>query len=227
MVKLLFPQANAGERTGTGKITKNIYRQIILKDNVYMADSNLNGNFKINSPRSTIEIVLPDGRVYTGERGATLEVLLQMLPEWDNPPIMGAVVNGELKELTSTIEMDARIRLITMQDDDGARIYRRSITFLLEAAFEELFPDHLMTLDHSVSAGGYYCQVSKGEPLTNQDLNQLRKRMRELVDANLPFERQLVPLAEVVDYFNSKGFERQASIAEIPAEGISRVLSRG
>ena len=86
--------------------------------------------------------------------------LLKQLPEWDNPPIMGAVVNGELRELTYAIEMDARIRLVTMEDDDGARIYRRSITFLLEAAFEELFPDIMMTLDHSVSAGGYYCQVS-------------------------------------------------------------------
>jgi len=90
-----------------------------------MADSDLNGHLKVNSPRLTIEIVLPDGRVYTGKRSASLAELLQMLPEWDNPPIMGAVVNGELKELTATIEMDARVRLITMKDDDGARIYRR------------------------------------------------------------------------------------------------------
>ncbi len=191
----------------TGKNPEIYYRQTKLKGDVYMADSNLNGNYKINSPRTTIEIVLPDGRVYTGNRGATLADLLKMLPEWDNPPIMGAVVNGELKELTSTIEMDARIRLITMQDDDGARIYRRSITFLLEAAFEELFPDSLMTLDHSVSAGGYYCQVSKGEPLNKKDLDKLKARMRELVDANLPFERQLVPLAEVIAYFESKGLK--------------------
>jgi len=169
-----------------------------------MADSNLNGHLKVNSPRLTIEIVLPDGRVYTGKRGASLAELLQMLPEWDNPPIMGAVVNGELKELTATIEMDARVRLITMKDDDGARIYRRSITFLLEAAFEELFPDRLMTLDHSVSAGGYYCQVNKGTQLVHGELTRLEQRMRELVEADISFERQLVPLDEVIAYFESK-----------------------
>lgn len=170
-----------------------------------MAELNLNEHPKVNSPRKTVEIVLPDGRVYTGKRGALLADLLRELPEWDNPPIMGAVVNGELRELTTVIEMDARVRLVTMKDDDGARIYRRSITFLLQAAFEELFPDILMTLDHSVSAGGYYCQVNRNEPLTTQELERLHKRMRELVDADLPFERQLVPLKEVEAYFTSRG----------------------
>lgn len=177
-----------------------------------MAESNLNGSLKVNSSRPTIEIVLPDGRVYTGKRGAPLAELLKMLPEWDNPPIMGAVVNGELKELTHTVEMDARVSLITMKDDDGARIYRRSITFLLEAAFEELFPDSLMTLDHSVSAGGYYCQVSKGNPLTNGELERLEKRMRELVEEDLPFERQLVPLDDVIVYFESKGLKDKVQL---------------
>ncbi len=162
-------------------------------------------NGKVKSTRPTIEIVLPDGRVYTGKRGSTLADLFKMLPEWDNPPIMGAVVNGELRELTYSVEMDARIRLVTMEDDDGARIYRRSITFLLEAAFEELFPDVVMTLDHSVSAGGYFCQIVDHEPLTDGDLHLLLKRMRELVDADLPFERQLVPLNDAIAYFESKG----------------------
>ena len=170
-----------------------------------MVDQGMNGTIKINSPRKTIEIVLPDGRVYTGNRGASLEELCRMLPEWDNPPIMGAVVNGELRELTTTIEMDARVRLVTMEDDDGARIYRRSITFLLEAAFEELFPDILMTLDHSVSAGGYYCQIDRQKPLTEAELERLKNRMLELVKMDQPFERQLVPLQDAVDYFKARG----------------------
>lgn len=163
-----------------------------------------NNNQKVNSTRSTIELVLPDGRVYTGKRGAALIELLQVLPEWDNPPIMGAVVNGELRELTYPLEMDARIRLVTMEDDDGARIYRRSITFLLEAAFEELFPESLMTLDHSVSAGGYYCQVVGRDPLTTTDLARLLKRMKDFVAADIPFERQVVPLDDAIAYFQSK-----------------------
>ena len=161
-------------------------------------------NGRIHSDRKTIELILPDGRVYTGDRGATLEVLLKTLSEWDNPPIMGAVVNGELRELTYPIEIDSRIRLVTMADDDGARIYRRSITFLLEAAFEELFPEVTMTLDHSVSAGGYFCQVAEGDTITNSDLERLKLRMQSLIDQNLSFDRTTVPLQDAISYFQEK-----------------------
>ena len=57
-------------------------------------NSKLVTNGKIHSDRKTIELILPDGRVFTGERGASLEKLLKALPEWDNPPIMGAVVKA-------------------------------------------------------------------------------------------------------------------------------------
>lgn len=169
------------------------------------ANINDSPSSKVQSGRPTIEIILADGRVYTGQRGATLETLLQMLPEWDNPPIMGAVVNGELRELTFAIELDSRIRLITMGDDDGSRIYRRSITFLMEAAFEELFPEAHMTLDHSVSSGGYYCQVFSKNEFTIHEIKQLKKRMKELVEENLQFTRKTVPLDEAINYFQSKG----------------------
>lgn len=181
----------------------------------------LNGDSqqKINSLRRTVELVLPDGRVFTGSRGATLAELLGELPEWDNPPVMGAIVNGELRELTYPIEMDARIRLVTMEDDDGARIYRRSITFLLEAAFEDLFPLKKMTLDHSVSAGGYYCQVSDGDPLTPQDVKNLLVRMQEMVAADYPFERQLVPLEDAITYFRNRGLDDKVQLLKYRQKG--------
>ncbi len=98
---------------------------------------------------------------------------LKKLPEWENPPIVGAIVNGDLRELTYPIEMDMRVRPVTMSDADGARIYRRSITFLLEAAFEELFPHADLIIDHSVSSGGYYCEVTGRLPLQAEELQQL------------------------------------------------------
>ncbi len=165
------------------------------------------GAGSIISARKTIEIVLPDGRVYTGARGSSLLELLKMLPEWETPPIMGAIVNGELRELTYTIDMDARVRPVTMAEDDGARIYRRTITFLLEAAFEENFPDVKMTLDHSVSAGGYYCEVFGRPPLTEKELGILQKRMEELAKEDLPIDRKTVPLQEAIEYFQQKGYE--------------------
>ncbi len=101
--------------------------------------------------RDLVEIHLPDGRSFEGPRGLPVGIFLRALPEWDNPPIVGAVVNDELRELTYPIDIESRVRPITMAEADGARIYRRSITFLLEAAFEELFPNDDLIVDHSVA----------------------------------------------------------------------------
>jgi uridine kinase len=162
------------------------------------------------APRPTVEVHLADGRVLSGPRNMSIGTFLRALPEWNSrDPIVGAVVNGELRELTYAIEMDARVRLVTMSDSDGSRIYRRSITFLLEAAFEDLFPAADISIDHSLSSGAFFCKVINRQPLSKAELNAVEDHMRELVRADLPFERKIVPLQEAIDYFQSKNqFEK-------------------
>ena len=92
-------------------------------------------------PRDTVEVHLPDGRVLQGKRSTKIETFLKTLPEWENPQVVAAIINGSLRELTYPIKMDADVKLVTEQEADGARIYRRSLTFLLKAAFDQLFPD--------------------------------------------------------------------------------------
>jgi uridine kinase len=92
-----------------------------------------------------------------------------------------------------------------MSMPDGARIYRRSLTFLLEMAFSDLYPDANLFVDHSVASGGYYCQVMDRPPLSELELQAVENRMRELVAADLPFRRVQVPLEEAIDYFRKKG----------------------
>jgi len=101
--------------------------------------------------------------------------------------------------------MDARVTPLTMSDADGARIYRRSLTFLLEAAFSQIFPDAILTIDHSVSSGGYFCQVSGHKPLTEAQVKKVEKRMREIVKADEDFKREVVPLDEAIEYFKRVG----------------------
>ena len=159
------------------------------------------------TPRNTVEIVLPDGEVLCGPRNAPVGKFLKLLEKQDIPPIVGAIVNGELRELTYPIKMDASVRPVTMGEADGMRIYRRSLTFLLETAFDHLFPGGILTVDHSVASGGYYCQVSGLPPLSKEELSDLQTHMRELVEADLCFQRREMPLEEAVEYFKAKGAE--------------------
>ncbi|MGE5123726.1 MAG: hypothetical protein ACM3H7_04355, partial [Acidobacteriaceae bacterium] len=162
--------------------------------------------FEFVTPRPDVEIHLPDGRVICGPRGAAVGKFLSALVTPGAAPIVGAIVNEELRELTFPIKLDSKVTPISMEDADGMLIYRRSLTFLLEAAFEELFPDATLTIDHSVSSGGYYCEVSDHTPLTDQQLSDLKAHMRSIVEEDLPFTKREVPLAEAVAYFDAKGY---------------------
>ncbi len=154
--------------------------------------------------RETVQIHLPDGRVLEGPRGTQLETFLKDLSD-PEAPIVGAVVNWELRELTYPIEMDSDVRLVTMAEPDGMRFYRRSLTFLLAVAFEELFPDAKLYVEHSVSSGGYFCQVSGHEPLDEEELDRLETYMRQLVEEDLPFAKSQVAVDKAIAYFEEKG----------------------
>ncbi|GAB4416250.1 MAG: nucleoside kinase [Anaerolineales bacterium] len=164
-------------------------------------------DIQISQPRPQVEVHLPDGRVLSGPRGAQVVDFLQVIAdELDAPPV-AAIVNGHLKELTFPIKMEATVAPVTMADPDGARIYRRSLTFLLEMAFAQLFPEGVLTIDHSVSFGGYYCQVSGRQALSESELEALKVRMKELVAADLPFERKEIPLEEAIRSFEERGYD--------------------
>src|SRR5215208_1819349 len=150
-------------------------------------------------PRTSVEIQLPDGRVLSGPRGARVGKFLETLEY--GAQLIAAIVNGDLRELTYPIHIESRVMPVTMSDPDGARIYRRSLTFLLEMAFTDLFPDATLFVDHSVASGGYYCQVTGHKTLSETELESLKVHMRELVGADLPFERNEVPLQEAIEYF--------------------------
>ena len=163
-------------------------------------------------PSSTVQIHLPDGRVFTGPRGTPIGEFLKPLPEFSEPPIMGAIVNDVLRELTFPIELEAEVKPVTMTDGDGARIYRRSVTFLMVTAFKELFPDAALLVDHSVASGGFYCEIMDRGPLTQEELFNLDARMRELVALDLPFEKHLVPLEEAVEYFKKENLTEKVRL---------------
>jgi len=158
---------------------------------------------RIIQPRSHVEAILPDGRVLSALRGTWVGSFFEKITTDLPAPAVAAVVNGELHELTYPIQMESRISPITMADADGARIYRRSLTFLLEVAFSSLFLGSNLLIDHSVASGGYYCHLQGREPLNALELSQLESKMRDLVKADQPFIRQETPLPEAIAYFES------------------------
>jgi uridine kinase len=157
---------------------------------------------------------LNDGRIAEAEPGATLEEFACALNEHSELPYIAALVNNDLRELSMPVWQDVDVQFIDLTDKDGMRIYRRSLVFLLVAAVGELFPGARLHVDHSMIFGGLYCRPEGRPPFTLQELEQLRARMQDMVERNLPIERTEMSIEQAAREFRERGDEEKASLLE-------------
>lgn len=162
---------------------------------------------KITQPNPNVEVHLPNGKTLIGPRGAKVGEFLAQVRDDFVAPIVAAIINNQIHELTFPIKTESSCIPVTMDTADGARIYRRSLIFLLEVAFSKTFPVGYLNIDHSVSSGGYYCEVDGREPLSQQELEQLSQTMQALVKDDIPFERSEIPIQDAIEYFKQNGYE--------------------
>jgi uridine kinase len=162
---------------------------------------------QITTPNPNIELHLPNGTTLLGPRGKPVGEFLEPVKGDFPAQIVAAIINNQIHELAYPVDFEANCQPVTMDTADGARIYRRSLVFLLEMVFAELFPTGRLNIDHSVSSGGYFCDVVELERFTQRELDALEDRMRILVEEDHPFERREVPIQEAIDYFAKRGFE--------------------
>jgi uridine kinase len=156
-------------------------------------------------PRDHAQVWLDDGRVFEGPIGTPLEAFIQAAGSDPEAPTVAALINHELRELTYRVEADVEVTPITMADSDGFRIYRRSLAFLLVTAAHDLFPEAKILVDHSLTFGGYFCQVQGHAPFSAEELAQIEARMQALVARDEPIRKERVPLNEAIDLFAARG----------------------
>ena len=164
-----------------------------------------NLNIHMAQPRDTAQVWLDDGRVFEGPVGTPLEEFIQVAGSDPMAPTVAALIDHELRELTYRVESDVEVTPITMDHSDGFRIYRRSLAFLLVTAVHELFPEATVYVDHSLTFGGYFCQVQDRQPFSEEELAQIESRMREIVEADEPILKTRVPLSEAIALFEARG----------------------
>lgn len=163
-------------------------------------------------PRSSVQVHLPDGRIFAGPTGASLEAFIRHAWSRRQAPVMAAVVNGHLSELSQPVNEDIHVQPVTMSDSDGMRIYQRSLAFLLVAAAHELFPDARVLVDHSLTMGGLFCEVMGRPPLSADEVAQLNQRMHEIAAADEPIVRRNVPVSTAIAMFEKQGDQDKVNL---------------
>lgn len=162
--------------------------------------------------RQTVQTRFPDGSAFEGPIGTTIEAFIEVARPEGNGRIVAALVNGRLRELSVPLHADADIIPVTTASSDGARIYRRSLCFLMIAAASEIFPGRAMSIHHSMPFGGYYCELDDQRQLTDEELDQLRRRMQGLIKQDLPIAQVKVPLDEALQLFRESGDKEKADL---------------
>lgn len=127
-------------------------------------------------------------------------------------PVLGALVNNEVEELSYEIFKAKNVEFIDITHKDGMRMYIRSLYFVFMKAVYELYPNVEIRIDHSVSKG-YYCEiVGEGIEHNIQLISDIENRMRKIVEADIPFVRRDILNSEAIKIFEQRGFEEKVCL---------------
>jgi len=139
--------------------------------------------------------------------GITLQEIADDMKIATDSPLCGALVNNKVRELSFSVVKPKNIRFIDYTHPDGQRMYIRSMFFLMYVAVKELYPDVHLKIDHAISRG-YYCEFeNSAKELTEDYIDEIKNRMNELVQSNLPFIRQGKQLDKILAEYHENGLE--------------------
>ena len=145
--------------------------------------------------------------------GSTLTSIYDLLgaPLQHRP--MNAQVNNKTESLTYACWQPKEIEYIDYTRDSGQRTYVRSLCHLFSKAVHDLLPDASLHLEHPVSKG-YYCTIEHAQPIRPYLIEQIKQRMQDLIDADLPFQLHRVRTPEAIALFQKNGMPDKVKLIE-------------
>ena len=162
-------------------------------------------------------LTLPDGSTRSFDAAVTLAELAQSIGPGLAKAALAGKIDDQLVDLSTRIEHDARVSIVTDRDAEGVDVIRHSTAHLLAYAVKSLFPDAQVTIGPVIDNGFYY-DFSYKRPFTPEDLLAIEARMSELARKDEPVVREEWDRDTAVAFFKSIGEHYKAEIiASIPA----------
>lgn len=156
---------------------------------------------------------------YDCNPGMTVGELSREIDTGCRYPVVAALVDNMLKELSFRIYTPHTIKFLDCTDVDGRRTYSRSLSFVLQKAAVDLFPESSLFLDYTLPNGLYgELRVKSGDglyvtvPAGAEKVSALRRRMVELINADLPFEKIKMTNDDAVAVFRKNGRDEKANL---------------
>ncbi len=150
-----------------------------------------------------IRITFPDGRVETVPRGTSVHDILEKAGNSQDRWI-AAKVDGRMVDLAGQVREDAVVEGVRAGSEEGLDILRHSAAHVMAQAVKSIFPEARVAIGPSIENGFYY-DFDVARPFTQDDLEKIEARMREIVSQKLPFKRTEVPREEAIRFFEGMG----------------------
>lgn len=153
------------------------------------------------------------GRVIRVPFGSTLyDVYEHAGLSLEHGPIC-AHVNNKTQGMNYRFYNAKDVEFLTLRDDDGMRVYRRSLFLVLAKAVEDVFPGGQLSINGTVS-NGYYCTLNIGRLMEGRDVESLRNRMHQIVAEAMYIHRIQCPVEEAIETFRERGMESKVQLLE-------------
>ena len=124
-----------------------------------------------------------------------------------------AIVDNKLRELTYEVTDGSNVKFLDTTNMDGRRVYNRTMAFIFIMACKEVFNDSKVVIEHSLS-GGLYCDVYMDRSLKEEDVEQIRMKMNEIIKSNYKIEKIITDKKEAISMFESYNMEEKARLLE-------------
>jgi uridine kinase len=146
------------------------------------------------------------------EHGTTLAELVEIENVKLEYPLLGALVNNKVRDISYKLSKPAIISFFDMTSTCGSDMYKRSVYFLLSNAVCDTYPGAKLKVSHSIS-GGKYCELEDfPEPLTQEVVDRINQRMQELIAEDLPFEREEMLTPDALNEFAKHGLTKKVEL---------------
>jgi threonyl-tRNA synthetase len=171
---------------------------------------------------SAVVLTLPDGTTRSVPAGTTVGELAAEISPGLAKAALAAVVGDKLVDLSYPLTADAPLKIVTSKNAEALPLYRHSTAHLLAAAVTNLFPDVQCGIGPPTDEGFFYDFVVP-RPFVPEDIEAIEKKMRELADADLIFERLMWPREEARRFFEARGEPLKVQLIEEKTEGQMHV----
>ncbi len=174
-----------------------------------------------------ITITLPNGNTLEFATGTSCLEVAKSIAKSLAKAAVAVDLDNQLHDLSFALEKNCAMNIIKREDDRALELIRHDAAHVMAEAVQKLFPGTQVTIGPTIENGFYYDFYRK-EPFSAEDLPKIEKKMRQIIEQNHPFTREIWSRAEAIDFFKNKGERFKVELIEdLPEDETITIYKQG